>query len=95
MRLRVSLVSLLVCVCLLADDPAAWELYENGRAAEKAGHMAQAYLLYAEAAAMEPRNKTYSATRPGRCNRGLPWSPSRNLPRKSRPWPIWTRNSTK
>ena len=59
MRLRVSLVSLLVSVCLLADDPSAWELYENGRAAEKAGHMAQAYLLYAEAAAMEPRNKTY------------------------------------
>jgi general secretion pathway protein D len=59
MRLRVSLVSLLVSVCLLADDPSAWELYETGRAAEKAGHMAQAYLLYAEAAAMEPRNKTY------------------------------------
>jgi type II secretory pathway component HofQ len=59
MRLRVSLLSLLLSVCLLADDPAAWELYEKGRDAEKAGHMAEAYLMYAQAAAMEPRNKTY------------------------------------
>jgi general secretion pathway protein D len=59
MRLRVSLVGLLVSACLLADDPSAWELYEKGRAAEKAGHMAEAYLMYAEAAAKEPRNKTY------------------------------------
>ncbi len=45
--------------CLLADDPAAWELYEQGRAAEKAGHMSQAYLLYSQAAALDPKNKTY------------------------------------
>lgn len=45
--------------CLLADDPAAWELYEQGRSAEKAGHMAQAYLLYSQAAALDPKNKTY------------------------------------
>lgn len=62
MRLRVSIGGLLLAVCLLAQDsqePAAWELYEQGRAAEKAGHMAEAYLRYAEAAAKDPRNKTY------------------------------------
>jgi general secretion pathway protein D len=45
--------------CLLADDPSAWDLYEQGRSAEKAGHMSQAYLLYSQAAALDPRNKTY------------------------------------
>jgi general secretion pathway protein D len=58
MRLRVSLVGLLVSVCLVAQD-SAWEVYERGRDAEKAGHMAEAYLLYSQAAAMEPRNKSY------------------------------------
>jgi hypothetical protein len=37
----------------------AWELYEFGREAEKKGHLAQAYLLYSEAAALEPHNRTY------------------------------------
>jgi hypothetical protein len=62
MRLRVSLVGVVLALRLLAQDPqepSAWELYEKGRAAEKAGHMAEAYLMYAEAAAMDPRNKTY------------------------------------
>jgi general secretion pathway protein D len=45
--------------CLLADGPSAWELYEKGRDAEKAGHMAEAYLAYSQAAAMEPKNQTY------------------------------------
>ena len=54
-----SLVGLLVSLRLLAQDPSAWDLYEQGREAEKTGHMAQAYLLYAEAAAKEPKNKTY------------------------------------
>jgi general secretion pathway protein D len=42
-----------------AADPAAWELYEQGRAAEKAGRMAQAYLFYSQAAALEPQNRMY------------------------------------
>jgi len=41
------------------DGPSAWELYEQGRAAERAGHMAQAYMFYMEASAIEPKNKTY------------------------------------
>lgn len=62
MWLRVSLVGVALALRVLAQDPqepAAWELYERGRDAEKAGHMAQAYLFYAEAAAKDPRNKTY------------------------------------
>jgi general secretion pathway protein D len=55
----VSLIGLLMAGCLLADDPAAWELYEQGRAAEKAGHMSQAYLLYSQAAALDPKNRSY------------------------------------
>jgi len=37
----------------------AWDVYQQGREAEKAGHMAKAYALYAQASAMEPRNRTY------------------------------------
>jgi len=55
----VSIVGLVLATLLRADDPSAWELYERGRAAEKAGHMAEAYLMYSEAAAMEPKNRTY------------------------------------
>lgn len=53
------LVGLVVSACLLAQETSAWELYEEGRAAEKAGRMAEAYLMYAEAAAKDPQNKTY------------------------------------
>ena len=42
-----------------ADEPTAWDLYEEGRAAEKAGHITQAFLLYARAAALEPHNPKY------------------------------------
>ena len=37
----------------------ASQLYKRARQAEKAGHVAQAYLLYAEAAALEPNNHRY------------------------------------
>lgn len=42
-----------------ADPPSALQLYLQGRKAEKAGHMAEAYLLYSQAAALEPNNQTY------------------------------------
>ena len=44
---------------LLADDPSAAELYKRGREAEKKGHMAQAYLMYSEAAAKDPNTRIY------------------------------------
>ena len=34
-------------------------MFARGRKAEQAGHMAEAYLLYSEAAAMEPANENY------------------------------------
>lgn len=43
---------------LLGADNAA-KIYEEGRKAERAGHMAEAYLLYSRAAAMEPENQFY------------------------------------
>ncbi len=44
---------------LLAGDVSPGELYDMGRRAEKAGHMAEAYLRYSEAAALEPQNRLY------------------------------------
>ena len=44
---------------MFADEPSAWELYERGREAEKHGRIAEAYLLYSEAAAADPKNRTY------------------------------------
>jgi hypothetical protein len=52
-------VWLLAAGIVLAEGPSAWELYQRGRDAEKHGHMAQAYILYSEAAALEPKNQTY------------------------------------
>ncbi|MGA9624850.1 MAG: hypothetical protein WBQ65_10290, partial [Bryobacteraceae bacterium] len=59
MRRSVFLLCLIVAGRLLAQDVSSWDLYEQGREAEKGGHMAQAYLLYSQAAAMEPNNRTY------------------------------------
>jgi hypothetical protein len=50
----------LILTCVpLAGQPSAFDLYEKGRDAEKAGHLAEAYLAYAQAAALEPGNRTY------------------------------------
>lgn len=48
----------------LAAAAGAWaseasDLYKQGRKAEKAGHAARAYVLYSEAAALEPNNHLY------------------------------------
>ena len=53
------LLCLIVAGRLTAQELSGWDLYEQGRQAEKGGHMAQAYLLYSQAAAMEPKNRTY------------------------------------
>jgi Flp pilus assembly secretin CpaC len=52
---------LLLCLtgCSFAAEPQAGELFRKGEVAERAGHMAQAYLLYSEAAAKDPKNETY------------------------------------
>ncbi len=53
-------------VCLYAADQtaglhagSAFDLYEKGRAAEKAGHVVDAYLFYAQAFGLDPTNRTY------------------------------------
>jgi len=61
---RQSFVRLIPFVCALGLASVAWaseasSLYRQGRKAEKAGHIAQAYLLYSEAAALEPANHLY------------------------------------
>ena len=58
-RSRVSILSLALAACLLADDPSAAELFSRGRKAEKKGHMAEAYVFYSEAAALDPKNEQY------------------------------------
>jgi len=65
-RTRVSILCLAVSFCLAAadqrskwSDTTAAEVYQRARDAEKAGHMAEAYMLYSQASAMEPQNKTY------------------------------------
>ena len=59
MRTLAPLLCLVLASGLLADEPTPEELYSRGRKAEKAGRMAQAYLLYSEAAALDPKNQTY------------------------------------
>lgn len=57
--MRTLALLLLAAICFAAEEPSAWDLYTRGRQAEKAGRMAQAYILYSEAAAMDPKNRTY------------------------------------
>ena len=53
------ILALLGAVPLPCAEPSAWDIYQEGREAEKKGQMAAAYLLYSQAAALEPDNKTY------------------------------------
>src|SRR3954447_13392533 len=53
------MVWLVLAGTLAGQGPSGNDLYLRGRRAERAGHMAEAYLLYSQAAAMSPQNKTY------------------------------------
>ena len=58
----VRALSLAFCLMLaagLASASEAGKVFKEGQKQEKAGHMAQAYLLYARAAALEPGNQIY------------------------------------
>ena len=63
MRIRVAIAWLALAAALpgglLAQGPSAFDLYMRGRRAERQGHMAEAYLLYSQAAAMSPTNKSF------------------------------------
>jgi general secretion pathway protein D len=54
----VALVFCLLAPLLMAGESAA-KLYERGRQAEMDGHLAEAYQLYSQAAALEPGNRMY------------------------------------
>jgi Flp pilus assembly secretin CpaC len=58
-RTLAPFLCLLAAATLWGAETSAWDLYEQGREAEKGGHMARAYLLYSEAAAMDPKNTMY------------------------------------
>jgi len=60
-QLIVRLFIVLAELCLVTGAWAteASDLYKEGRRAEKAGNVAQAYLLYSEAAALDPGNHLY------------------------------------
>lgn len=60
-RIVAAVLCLLAWAGARADEPSAFDLFEQGRAAEKAGHYAQAYIFYAEAAAADPKNRSYWA----------------------------------
>lgn len=53
------MVWLALAAVVAGQGPSGNDLYLSGRRAERAGHMAEAYLLYSQAAAMSPQNKTY------------------------------------
>jgi general secretion pathway protein D len=55
----VALLGWIVASVLYAQTPTAADLYARGRKAERAGHIAEAYLLYSQAAAMSPNTKLY------------------------------------
>ena len=54
-----ALLGWIAAAMLCAQTPSAAELYARGRKAERAGHMAEAYLMYSQAAAMSPGTKLY------------------------------------
>ncbi len=61
---RQSIVRVFTFLLALSLSTTAWaseasDLYKKGRQAQKAGKIAQAYLLYSEAAALEPSNHLY------------------------------------
>lgn len=58
-RVRTPILCLFLTALLVADEPSATDLFQRARKAEKKGHIAQAYLLYSEAAAKEPSNRMY------------------------------------
>jgi len=62
--LRQSFVRIFLLVLALVLAMRAWaseasDLYKRGRKAERAGHIARAYLFYSQAAAQEPNNPLY------------------------------------
>ena len=63
LKLRIVLSAFIALTSLTAADRVATRLAREAREAQSAGQLVRAYLLFAEAAAREPRNPTYRADR--------------------------------
>ena len=59
MGLRAILIGLVTIGMVCAQTESAADVYAQGKKAERAGHMSEAYLLYSRAAAMSPNTKLY------------------------------------
>lgn len=59
MKLRIILSAFLALTSLIAADQVAARLAREAREAQNSGQLVRAYLLFAEAAARDPRNPTY------------------------------------
>lgn len=63
MKLRIIFAAFLALTCSAAADRVAARLAQKARDAQRSGQLVRAYLLFAEAAARDPRNPTYRADR--------------------------------
>ncbi len=68
-RTRVAILGLLISATLWSPEPSAWELYQLGREAEKAGHVAEAYLLLLRGGHAGTEQQDLPAAQAG-CKRG-------------------------
>jgi general secretion pathway protein D len=64
--MRVRNIAYLVVLTLIAsistaEEPDPWDLYDQAKSLEKKGKIVEAYLLYAQAAAIDPHDKRYWA----------------------------------
>jgi general secretion pathway protein D len=56
---RIAVLCLVLAAVLKAADPSAASLFRRGRAAERKGDVVSAYLLYSQAAALDPKEPKY------------------------------------
>ncbi|MBV9085738.1 MAG: hypothetical protein JOZ62_23945 [Acidobacteriaceae bacterium] len=63
MSLKLLICSMAGVACFAAGDPVAARLAKEARQARNSGQLVRAYLLYAEAAARDPRSPTYRQNR--------------------------------
>jgi len=63
LKLRIILCAFVALTSLMAGDKVAARLAREAREAQNSGRLVRAYLLFAEAAARDPRNPTYRADR--------------------------------
>jgi len=63
LKLRIIVIALSVILCQAATDPVAARLARRAKTAQNSGEVVRAYLLYAEAAARDPKTPSYRENR--------------------------------